>query len=414
MPFPPQVLARGPVPRYTGVRTDRGEVAEDTLTRAEEAALARARRTVRASTSGDRTGARRDTRRGSDTRPRSAAVDLARGAVAVVAATLLLAGDPSGLPAVVRPARGDGFGVADLLPVTFTVLVGVSMAWQLANHRDASTGWWALRLGRRVVLLVVAGVALAWVQTPDQEALRLTGPLVRLAAGGVLAWFVVTRWSAPWQAGAAGVVVVLHWFLLGRGVLGTGGAVARIEAWLFAGGGVSPVDPDGFTALAPTVVAVVAGVWIGRWLLRRPAGPATVAAFGLAGAYAVAGALAWAQILPVNATLWTGPTLLLGIGVTLTVLALAHLLVDVLPGRRVLRWVGAAGAEALPVYALAVGLGVALDRTPVGGLRDGLRDALVAPLIGDDLAVLATAALGTVALARVAVALADRGLVLRA
>lgn len=388
-------------------------MAEDTLTRAEEDALTRARRSVRAAAPRRRPAARgRGAGRSRGPTGRSATLDLGRGVIVCVALTLLLVETPAALPAPLRPAGGNGFGLADLLAVTLTVLVGVSMSWQLAAHRLATAGWWTGRLVRRVAVLVGTGVGLAWLQNP--EALRLTGPLVRIAVGGVVAWFVVTRLAPRVQAGVAGLLLAIHWLLLGRGVLGAGGSLSRFETRLLDGRVQVPVDPDGLTALAPTVVAIVAGVWIGRWLRHRPAGPATVLALGLAGGYATGAALGMAQFLPVNATLWTASTVLLGIGVTFVVLALAHLVADVLPVGRAVRWVTAAGAEALPVYVLGIGLGVALERTPLGSVRDGLTTALVEPLVGGDLAAVTVAALLTAGLARTAAALVARGWLLRA
>lgn len=393
-------------------------MADDTLTRQEEQALARARRAVgrsstRAGPSRGGSGARRrgGARRASS---RSGGLDLARGLTLVVAVTLLLAGDPSELPAVLRPSGGDGFGVADLLPVTLTVLVGVSMAWQLAAHRRESGRWWAFRWARRLGVLIGIGLLLTWLGAGDGEALRLTGPLTRLAVGGLVTWVVVTRTAPRVQAAIGGGVLLTHWFLLGRGALGAGSPVARLEAELLGGRVALPVDPDGLTALGPTVVAILAGVWIGRWLQQRPAGPATVVAFALAGVYTLAGALALAQLLPVNAVLWTGSTVVLGAGLTLVLLALGHLLIEVLPARRLVAWVGAVGAEALPVYTLAVGLAAVVARTPLGEVWRALRRALVEPLVGPDLAAVVTAAIGTVAIARVAVALAARGRLIRA
>lgn len=386
---------------------------EDTLTRAEEDALARARRSVRASTPSRRPSVRGRSRgRHRGRGGRSATLDLGRGIVVCIAVTLLLVDTPAALPAPLRPAGGDGFGVADLLPVTLTVLVGVSMSWQLAAHRLATSGWWAGRLGRRVAVLVAIGVGLAWLRSPD--ALRLTGPLVRIAFGGVLAWLVVTRLAPRIQAIVAGFLLAAHGLLLARDALGAWGPVSRFETRLLDGRVQLPVDPDGLTALAPTVVTIVAGVWIGRWLRHRPAGPATVLALGLAGGYATGAALGLAQILPVNATLWTASTVLLGIGVTLVILAIAHLVADVLPVGRAVRWVAAVGAEALPVYVLGIVLGVALDRTPLGSLRDGLTTALAEPFVGGDLAAITIAALLTTGLARAAAALVGRGWLLRA
>lgn len=392
-------------------------MAEDTLTRAEEDALARARRSVRAATPRNRAPARGSAGRrrgGSRGRTgRSSTLDLARGAVLCLTVTLLLVEVPGGMPAPFRPAGGDGFGVADLLPATLTVLVGVSMSWQLAAHRTQSSAWWAGRLGRRVAVLVAVGIGLAWLRDPD--GLRVTGPLVRLALGGAVAWFLVTRLAPRVQAAVGCALLLGHTVLLARGVLGADGAVSRLEAHLMDGRLQLPVDPDGLTALAPTVVAIVAGVWMGRWLRHRPVGLTTVLALGLAGGYAAGAGLALAQFLPVNATLWTASTVLLGMGVTFFVLSLAHLVADVLPGAaRAVRWATAVGAEALPVYVLAVGLAVALDRTPLGSVRHGLTTALAEPLVGGELAAMAVAALLTTALARLAAALTDRGWLIRA
>lgn len=395
-------------------------MAEDTLTRAEEAALARAQRTVDRRSAGD--GRRTSRAPGSRSRParrrrgtgRSTTLDLSRGFALVLAVTFLLTGDPSRLPEAVRPVGGNGFGVADLLPATLTVLVGVSMAWQLAAHQRQSTGWWTLRLIRRVGVLVGVALLLAWLREPDLELVRFTGPLVRLAVGGVLAWLLVTRLSPRTQIAVATSLTVGHWFLLGRGVLGADGSLARLEAHLLGAHALVPVDPDGLTALGPTVVAIMAGVWIGRWLRERAAGTATVVAFVLAGVYATTGALAWAHVLPVNAVLWTGSTLLLAAGVVFLLLALSHLVAEVLPGSRPTSWIVAIGAQALPVYVLAVSLAALIERSPLGVVWNTVRTSLVEPLVGVELAPVTTAALGTVALARIAVALVARGRLLRA
>lgn len=405
---------------------------DDTLTRAEEDALTRARRSVDArgrSRSGTRAASaspgrgtnsgrtkRGRTKTGSRRRSttRSATLDTARGVLLAAVAVLVIAGDPAGLPAWLRPAPWHGFGGVDLLPAAITVVVGVSLAFQLAAHGTRGAGWWTARLGRRVVLLVGIGLLLSWLHTGDPETVRVTGPLTRLAVGGVIAWVLAARLSLRTQVAVAVALSGAHWFLLGRGVLGMDGAVARFEHGLLGSHSVTPIDPDGLVALAPTVVAILGGVWIGQWLRDRPTGPATVVAFALAGLYTLVAAFGWAQILPVNSVLWTTPTLLLGAGVVLVLLALSHLLVEVLPSTRALRWLTAVGAQALPVYGAAVAVAALRERTFVGGMWDGLHGSLATPLLGRELGTLLLAGLVAIVLARAAAALTRRGTLLRA
>lgn len=396
---------------------------EDTLTSAEEQALARARRKVSSrssarspSTSGrsGRTGSgRRGAARGGKGRrrrtTRSATLDTARGLALLLAAAAVAV--PSGwLPATLRASGGDGFGLPDLLPATFALLAGVALDHQLAAHRRVTGRWWAGRLARRVVVLLAVGVLLAWLDQRDLATLRWTGSYARLALGGLLAWFVLRDLSRRAQvtAVAGWLALVAVAGLRGRALL------PGIDSRLLGGHAVAPVDPDGLVGILATAVLAVAGAWLGAWLRARPAGPATAVAFLLTGLYVGVAGIVWAQVTAVNAARWTGPTLLLGASVGVLLLAVGHLLTSVLPTADRVRWVTATGAVALPVGVGALLTAHLLGVGQAGGPWAHATSAWVEPVLGRQLGALAVAALTAAVVARTAAALVDRGRILRA
>lgn len=398
---------------------------EDTLTAAEEQALARARQKVRSSSGGaakrgsgtrsrsSRSGSSRSrwSRSGRRRRgpKRSATLDTARG-LALLSAVAAVAVPDAWLPAALQPSGGVGFGLPDLLPATFAVLAGAALDHQLTSHRRATGRWWAGRLTRRIVVLVAVGLLLAWLEQRQLTSLRWTSAYARLGIGGVLAWFVLRDLSRRAQA-----VVVSAWLAV-VGVVGARGRVLLdgLDGRLLGDHVLVPVDPDGVVGVLTTAVLAVAGAWVGGWLRARPAGPATAIAFLLTAGYVGGAGIVWAQLTPVNAIRWTGPTLLLGASLAVLLLALAHLLAEVLPAADRLRWITATGVVALPVgvggLVAAHLLGVGADTGPWAHLTG----AWVEPILGRGAGAVLVAAATATLVARCAVTLVDRGHTLRA
>lgn len=360
----------------------------DTLSRAEEEALARAKRAIqgrggsgrsgggRAAPEERTTGKRTTTSRGRR-RPvapaRSTTLDVLRG-LGVVATVVLLAGTPpSAPPPWARPSAWHGIEVADVVLPLFLVVAGASVAWA-DPARAGAPGWRRTgRALRRVLVLVGLGLALNWLADP--EPLRWSGLLQRIGLATFLGW-LVTRLPRPWQV-AATVGVVATWALalerlaapgVGRGAMRP---QENLVAWLDASllgpqHLVGPTDPLGLATLPAAATLVVGGHLLGSWLRARTAGPATAAALGVAGAWLVVLGVVWAQVTPLNATLATSPFLLFAAGAVLVLAALVHLVTEVLPGARPLAPVARLGRHALVAYLLPATL-LALASRPVGG-----------------------------------------------
>jgi predicted acyltransferase len=383
--------------------------ADDTLTREETRALRAAERKV---ASEGRTSPRRgpagQRRPRGRRRTRLQPLDAARGVLVavVVLATTAGAGRPSWLVAV----DWVGWRTVDLVAPALAVLSGTALALHVAAHARASAWWWVVRTSRRVAVLLAAGalvlVAAPGGWPPAPAAWPWTGPLVRLAIAWVVALVLVRGTVRGVQVGVAVVLLGGHaWLVRTTGALTPAGAGA-LDAAVLGANRVAPVDPDGLWTLAPAVVALLVGAWIGQWWRARPAGPATGVAALVAAGWVGAGGVLVAQVVRVVPALWTAPVVLLGTATALALLGAAHLADQHALPRRLLRWPVAVGALALPVGVAAAATAPWLAEAPPW---QGLRDAVLVPLLGAAGGALAAGALVLAVLARVAVALHGRG-----
>lgn len=301
--------------------------------------------------------------------PRFASVDALRG---LTVAAMLLVNDPGEWAHVWWPlehAEWNGCTPTDLIFPMFLFIVGVSISLGVVPRALAGGDRGALTRTVWVRALRILGLGLllhllAWWWL-DKPHFRPWGVLQRIGlcfgiAGSVALWV-----KPKMQWGLIGALLV-GWAAL----LCAGGSLApfqniasRVDTALLgplvyqydATTGLGH-DPEGLLstlgALATTLLGLRAGDWLRegrrRWLVMGGV------AIGLAG-------LAWAWWLPLNKNLWTSSYVLWSAGVSMLLLALAHVLVDLRGWPPVGRSFGvnaiaAYGGSALMVYALA-GLG---------------------------------------------------------
>lgn len=343
---------------------------------------------------------------------RSPELDMARAVALAVAVVVLVA--PGPLPAWLGD-RG-GLAVAGVLPAAFATIAGIAIAYQRAAHGSASPGWWTGRITRRVVVLVAAGLLLqllVLLPSPAEalERVRFSGDLARIGVASGLGLLLV-RLPEQTRGALAALLVVGHaGLVLGTGTPVDGGALAGWDAQLLAGRALTPIDPDGVTALAPTVALVLVGAGIGDWLRSRPRGAPTAGL--LLAAAAVAGLAAWglARVMPVLSAVWTPPVLAGGVAVVLAVLAVGHLGTRRNWSDRVVATLAVAGRVTLPLWLLAV-----VAERWFGGtapVRWVVRELLWPPL-GDTWAPVAFGLLVAAGLLHLGGVLVDRGHELRA
>ncbi len=296
---------------------------------------------------------------------RNPELDFARGAALLVVVLLAAAPDRTLLPPWLVPSAWHGMTLGDVLPATFATVAGVAIAYQARAHASRSWPWWVGRLARRLAVLVVAGVGLAWLLgTPsvpvDLTTLRWTDDLVRIGVATVIAVPLarLPRWGEI--ALVTGLLVAHSALLLSTGMELTPdrhGLIGLDQQLLGAGHALGPVDPNGITALAPTLVAVLIGVWVGEWLHDRSRSVATGSVLLLLAAWAAVVSWSWSQVVPSNATLWTGPVVAGGVAVTLALLSLGHLATRWGPSDRLVASGAVLGQLGLPVWVTTMLLG---------------------------------------------------------
>lgn len=358
------------------------------------------------------TAARARGRKAAGGSSRSPELDSTRALALVAAVTVLVA--PAALPGWLV---GPGLSLAHLLPATFATVSGVALAHQAAARSSAPAGWWTARITRRVVVLVAAGLLLQLLVSLPRPAaaldgLRLTGDLARIGVATGIGMLLV-RLPASTRIVLAAVLVGAHAFLVFGSDLpaASGGTLAGWDVRLLGGRALAPIDPDGVTALAPTVALVLAGSCLGDWLRARARGFATVLL--LLGATAGLAFLARTAtgVLPADPTVWSPPVLLGGLACTTAGLAIGQAgtrrpLLD-----RGVATLATAGRVTLPLWVVAVVLDAwFLDTRPVRWL---LREVLWPPL-GETGAAIALGLLTGAALVRLGLTITDRGWTLRA
>lgn len=358
------------------------------------------------------TTARARGRAGAGGGSRNPELDWTRSLALVAAVVVLVA--PAPLPGWLA---GPGLSAAALLPATFAVVAGVALSHQGAAHASAPAGWWTARVARRVVVLLAAGLLLQLLvrlpsPTTALDGVLLTGDLARIGVATAIGLLLV-RLPASTRVLLAVVLLGGHALLvLGSDTAASsGGALAGWDARLLAGRARSPIDPDGVTALAPTLGLVLLGSGLGDVLRRRARGAATVALLAGTAAVLAFAARLLAGALPTDPALWTPPVVVGGLALTTAMLALGQAGTRLPLPDRLVATLAVAGRVTLPLWLVAVTADAWFaDTRPVRWL---LREVLWPPL-GDTGAAIALGLLVGVGLVRLGTALVDRGWTLRA
>jgi predicted acyltransferase len=225
-------------------------------------------------------------------------------------------------PAPLRHAEWHGLTLADVAFPMFLFAVGVALPF-------SSKAESAVRVLRRVVLLVLIGIALtSW----KYGHLVFAGVLQHVAGSYLVGWLLL---RLPWQAQIAALVSALaaQWAAF------TYLRADTIEAgsWAFGQTPAAWLDTlllgrphtEGVWAALTGGITVVLGACVGRLLASANRVNQSVA--GRLAVWAVALAACGALltvVVPLNKTLWTPSYTLLTAGISMFVLLALHLMVD--------------------------------------------------------------------------------------
>ncbi len=248
-----------------------------------------------------------------------------------------------------------GLTLYDLIFPLFVFLSGVSMS--VALRRCGTRGAAAWRLLRRAMLLVVLGWAVNGAVTLD-AGMRYASVLGLIGLSCLLGGLVslLTGWRGAAVAAVSLLLSVGAW-QCGYGELTPRGCInALLDQRLLPGRLHNGYyDPEGVLCIVSAVAMNLLGLLSGVWLRCAPNTVARVAGLVLVGAACFAlGYWALPELgYPCVKNIWTSSFVLAAAGVSMLLLALFHVLVDLLPGGATVSFpLRVVGMNALACYLL--------------------------------------------------------------
>jgi alpha-N-acetylglucosaminidase len=232
-----------------------------------------------------------------------------------------------------------GFTLADLVFPTFLFVTGNALSFAAPGGSEAD---FLRRVFKRAGLIFLCGFLMYWYPFVQQidghwafkpfDQTRVFGVLQRIAICYLLAALAVRYLPGkllPWLALA---LLLAYWAILH--LFGTPGleldklanAGTRLDLWLVGrdhlyrkDGGF---DPEGLLGALPATANVLGGYLAGQWLRSAGKTRRAVGWMLACGVLLVVLALLWSPWFPIAKKLWTGPFVLLTVGLDLIWLAL--------------------------------------------------------------------------------------------
>ncbi len=238
------------------------------------------------------------------------------------------------LAAQFRHCPWEGLTLYDCIFPLFVFLAGVSMSFSLS--RGGSPGKASLRLLRRAALLIVFGWAVNGAVTLD-ASMRYASVLGLIGLSCLFGGLVCLY--SGWRGAATMALLLLvgvgAW-QCGYGELTPRGCINAYLDQLLLPGRLhnGSYDPEGLLCIVSATAMNLLGMLSGCWL--RAAGGTCSRVLGLlltGGAFFALGYYALPELgYPCVKNIWTSSFVLAAAGISMLLLALFHLLVDVLPG----------------------------------------------------------------------------------
>ncbi|MCX6134976.1 MAG: heparan-alpha-glucosaminide N-acetyltransferase domain-containing protein [Ignavibacteriales bacterium] len=240
--------------------------------------------------------------------------------------------DPAIVPRLLLHAEWHGCTFADLIFPFFLFAVGMAMPYSEAKKREHGVSVWRgiLIAARRALLLYLLGAFLksASINMPGLHF----GILQRI---GVLYFIVylLLPLKVRWQA-SIGVTLLFVWwailaFVHGPGVIpGSFDRDVNSAQWLdsFI---LVPEDKETIISMIPGISTVLAGVLLGRFLMRQANQKSVMRVLALAGVAGIGLGLLWDLVVPLNKILWTASFVVFTAGWSCLVFLLFYWIIEV-------------------------------------------------------------------------------------
>ena len=285
------------------------------------------------------------------------ALDVLRGMTIAFMIIVNTPGNWRDLYAPLAHADWHGFTPTDLVFPTFLFVVGNAMSFALKKLNEMKPSDFYKKVFKRAALIFLIGWLLNYFPFFDyNEAgemvavklseVRLLGVLQRIALSYLLAALVVywTGDKGAWIVGLGSLVIfwpIMYFFGdAGDPYSLEGNAQIKLDLLLigekrmYMGEGI-PFDPEGLLSTLTSMVNVLAGFIVGKFIQKKGNTTSTVQVLGIAGIVLLALAYLWDLGFPINKKIWTSSYVLLTVGWDLLLLAGLIFLVEI---QKLTRW----------------------------------------------------------------------------
>ena len=316
------------------------------------------------------------------------ALDVLRGMTVCFMIIVNTPGNGDTAYAPLNHAEWHGFTPTDLVFPTFMFVVGNALSFTMKRWEGLPDNKVLWIIFKRALIIFLLGYLMYWfpfVHWKDSYQLegkpfshtRVMGVLQRIALGYFFA-ALMFRYLKPATVYRFSIIFLLvYWLILlmfGDAndpydmLTNAGSRLDRFilgENHLYHGEGVA-FDPEGILSTLPAIANVTFGYAAGKWMQERGKSFEGLTKLLLVGIIAVALALAWNPLFPINKKLWTGSFVLLTVGIDCILLAALSYVVDFLQRTKWTYFFQVFGKNPLFIYLLSEVAAILLGFMRVG------------------------------------------------
>jgi predicted acyltransferase len=300
-------------------------------------------------------------------------------------------------------ANWHGFTLTDLVFPTFLFVVGNAMSFSIGKYEALGNSAVLVKILKRTAIIFLLGYlsywfpffepneAGEWAMKPISHT-RIFGVLQRIALCYGIAALIIHYWKTNGAIYFSLFALVAYRFLMSAfgDLTLEGNAGVKLDLWLvgadhlYKGEGV-PFDPEGLLSTLPSIVNVLAGYMVGRFIQQSGQTYETIAKLLMSGVLLVITAFWWDLFFPINKKLWTSSYVLLTVGIDILVLPILIFVID-MAGRK--SWTypfEVFGRNALFIYLLSEVFVIILWTVNIGdqSLYRWIYSSIFNPVFGD-------------------------------
>jgi predicted acyltransferase len=291
-------------------------------------------------------------------------------------------------------ASWHGFTPTDLVFPTFMFVVGNALSFVERKWGALSDGQVFWIILKRTLIIFLLGYLMYWFpfvhwnEAGQLEAnpishTRIFGVLQRIALGYFFGALLIRYLKIATAIRLSVIFLLLYWLILlvfgdksdPYNMLTNAGT--RLDLWLlgenhlYHGEGVA-FDPEGVLSTLPSIANVVFGYAAGKWIAEKGKTWEGLTKLLLTGCVLIATALLWHLVFPINKKLWTGPFVLLTVGIDCVLLAALSYVTDFLGRTKWTSFFTVFGKNPLFIYLLSEIGATLMWFIPIGASRQPL------------------------------------------